>query len=347
MKRFFVLVLAMVALLPISSALADHLPLAVKNGDSISICARQYYDIELDGEPDKIMEWSTSDEDVFWVTKSLGKYVLIASGQGSAYLNGKASDGSGEKVKVKITVPKVYTTHDKIVIDSPEGVEFGYAFNMSGYLSVSHSGKCFTTERMDDVGEISMSRIKPVKVGTGSIVFTGNGKTVKTVKIEVKKSAFEEKKEDSQEIPANAEAVAVVKKGVNIRSKANADSEKVGSAKAGERLTVTQAFYSEKWHQIMYDGQVCYVSANYCDIEYTEQGTIPVAQSTKPTAEPAEAPTPDPTPEITYIGNKNTKKFHYEYCSSVDDMKAKNKVEFNSRETALDKGYSPCKRCKP
>ena len=288
MKRFFSLFLAMVAIFSISSALAEYIPLTIKNGDSVSICARQFYEIELEGGNAKEMEWSTSDEDVFWVN-SYQNNVIIASGQGSAYLNGKATDGSGDKVKVKITVPKVYTTHDKIVIDSPEGVEFGYAFNMSGFLSVSHSGKCFTTERMDDVGEITMTRIKPVKVGTGSIVFTGNGKTVKTVKIEVKKSAFEEKKEVSQEIPDNAEAIAVVTKAVNIRSKDNADSKKVGSAKAGDRLTVTQVFYSKKWHQILYDGEVCYVSANYCDIEYIEPAATPIPTEV-PVIEPTKTP---------------------------------------------------------
>lgn len=280
MKRFFILFLALVALLPITSALADHLPLTVKNGDTISICARQFYDIELEGDSTKEMEWSSSDEDALWVTKSLGEYVIMAPGPGSANLIGKATDGSGDKVKVKITVPKVYTTHDKIVIDSPEGVEFGYAFNISGFLSVSHSGKCFTTERMDDVGEIDMCRIVPVKVGSGSIVFTGNGRTVKTVKIEVKKSAFEEKKEENQEAPTNGEAIAIVNKAVNIRSEANAESRKVGSADKGEKLTVTQAFYSDKWHQILYDGEVCYVSAKYCDIEYIEpvETTVPTQE---------------------------------------------------------------------
>ena len=51
--------------------------------------------------------------------------------------------------------------------------------------------------------------------------------------------------------------------------------------------------------------------------------------------------------EITYIGNKNTKKFHYSGCSSVSDMKSKNKVEFNSRDKAISQGYVPCKRCNP
>ena len=52
--------------------------------------------------------------------------------------------------------------------------------------------------------------------------------------------------------------------------------------------------------------------------------------------------------EAQYIGNKNTKKFHYPYCSSVADMKEKNKVPlYCTRDEAIAQGYSPCGRCHP
>lgn len=60
----------------------------------------------------------------------------------------------------------------------------------------------------------------------------------------------------------------------------------------------------------------------------------------------AAAPTEAPK-TVQYIGNSNSKKFHYPYCSSVDDMKEKNKVPFYSRDEAISKGYVPCKRCYP
>lgn len=51
---------------------------------------------------------------------------------------------------------------------------------------------------------------------------------------------------------------------------------------------------------------------------------------------------------VDYIANKNTKKFHYPSCSSVDDMKEKNKWYYNGdRQGLIDKGYVPCKRCNP
>lgn len=49
----------------------------------------------------------------------------------------------------------------------------------------------------------------------------------------------------------------------------------------------------------------------------------------------------------TYVGNKNTKKFHYSYCSSVSDMKESNKVFNNSRFYFTNRDYEPCKICKP
>ena len=62
-----------------------------------------------------------------------------------------------------------------------------------------------------------------------------------------------------------------------------------------------------------------------------------------------EKDTPSEEPEeITYILNTNTKKFHQPYCSSVQDIKDKNKRETTqSREEIISQGYQPCKRCNP
>lgn len=53
-------------------------------------------------------------------------------------------------------------------------------------------------------------------------------------------------------------------------------------------------------------------------------------------------------PECDYVLNTNTKKFHYPSCGSVQDMKDKNKEYYTGdRQTLIDRGYSPCGRCKP
>ena len=49
--------------------------------------------------------------------------------------------------------------------------------------------------------------------------------------------------------------------------------------------------------------------------------------------------------KMTYIGNTNTGKFHYQSCSTLP--KEKNRIYFNSREAAVNSGYDPCGRCHP
>ena len=49
----------------------------------------------------------------------------------------------------------------------------------------------------------------------------------------------------------------------------------------------------------------------------------------------------------TYVGNKNSRYFHYRICSGAESMKEKNRVEFTTREEAVKAGYSPCPSCQP
>ena len=71
-----------------------------------------------------------------------------------------------------------------------------------------------------------------------------------------------------------------------------------------------------------------------------EKETTPVVVTPKEETQSA--------PTITYIANKNTKKFHYPYCHSVDQMKDKNKRYLTCNRTdAISQGYSPCGNCNP
>lgn len=85
--------------------------------------------------------------------------------------------------------------------------------------------------------------------------------------------------------------------------------------------------------------------------EQTPSVIVPVPTPTPEPEEPDPPQEPDSGNQSTnanYILNTNTKKFHYPSCSSVDDMKEKNKQEFfGSRDDAVAQGYSPCGRCKP
>lgn len=62
----------------------------------------------------------------------------------------------------------------------------------------------------------------------------------------------------------------------------------------------------------------------------------------------SETEQPSNTSEDLYVLNRNTKKFHRPNCSSVQDIKPKNKQEFSGNTEALiQQGYSPCKNCNP
>ncbi len=50
---------------------------------------------------------------------------------------------------------------------------------------------------------------------------------------------------------------------------------------------------------------------------------------------------------ITYVLNTNTKKIHYESCSSVNQMKDKNKAYTDDYDSVIAQGYKPCGKCNP
>lgn len=48
-----------------------------------------------------------------------------------------------------------------------------------------------------------------------------------------------------------------------------------------------------------------------------------------------------------FIGNSNSRKFHYETCSAAKKMHIRNKVIFHTKKEAINAGYEPCGICKP
>lgn len=75
-----------------------------------------------------------------------------------------------------------------------------------------------------------------------------------------------------------------------------------------------------------------------CDVKIIDGNDLNSSNSINSTADK----------EFTYVLNKNTMKFHYESCPSVQQMKPKNRVysHFN-RDELLGMGYSPCCNCRP
>lgn len=96
---------------------------------------------------------------------------------------------------------------------------------------------------------------------------------------------------------------------------------------------------------------------NWAEGSGTYQSTVASVAEETPAPQPEtdtavqitpESSAPQESQGITYVLNTNTKKFHYPTCSSVNDMKEKNKqIYTGSREEVINMGYAPCKRCNP
>lgn len=75
-----------------------------------------------------------------------------------------------------------------------------------------------------------------------------------------------------------------------------------------------------------------------------------VSNMEEPSFEPAPSVTAEPGSvyQITYVLNKNTHKFHYQSCSSVQQIKDKNKAyHTGTRDEIIAMNYKPCGRCNP
>lgn len=71
-------------------------------------------------------------------------------------------------------------------------------------------------------------------------------------------------------------------------------------------------------------------------------------QSAPAVVQKAEESIKETVKQYDYIINTNTGKFHYKWCSSVSQMKEKNKKYYTgTRESVINMGYVPCKNCNP
>ena len=82
--------------------------------------------------------------------------------------------------------------------------------------------------------------------------------------------------------------------------------------------------------------------------ETTPPETTPPETTPPETTPPETAPPDGQSTTVTYVLNTNTMKFHFPTCSSVKDIKAKNRLDSSlTREEIVAQGYVPCKRCNP
>ena len=90
---------------------------------------------------------------------------------------------------------------------------------------------------------------------------------------------------------------------------------------------------------------VLYALADTCVLITAQKGTIIIRSDAQ--SLPVSSVDTNDQQAANYVGNANSKVFHYSTCSSVAAMKDKNKVFFETKEQAESKGFRPCKNCSP
>lgn len=81
---------------------------------------------------------------------------------------------------------------------------------------------------------------------------------------------------------------------------------------------------------------------------YNSQPGVGIDYATGESWLEGEARPEEDEPEVSYILNTSSKKFHLPTCSGASSMKKENREEYTgSREDLIAQGYEPCGTCKP
>lgn len=138
----------------------------------------------------------------------------------------------------------------------------------------------------------------------------------------------------------------ITQNAVNVRKDASTSSGKTGKVARGEILTVLSQVVNsanETWYAVeLKDGTKGYIRSDLL-IEADEEDIVQA--SYRGTTKSADSSEKKSSGSGSYIGNRNTKKFHRKSCRTLPAPK--NQVKLSSREKAISSGYVPCKNCDP
>lgn len=138
----------------------------------------------------------------------------------------------------------------------------------------------------------------------------------------------------------------ITQNAVNVRKDASTSSGKAGKVARGEILTVLSQVVNsanETWYAVeLKDGTKGYIRSDLL-IEADEEDIVQA--SYRGTTKSADSSEKKSSGSGSYIGNRNTKKFHRKSCRTLPAPK--NQVKLSSREKAISSGYVPCKNCNP
>lgn len=204
--------------------------------------------IKPDNATNKNLEWSSSDPLVAMVNKD--GHITSGSIAGTAKITGTTTDGTNKKVYITVTIPKIYVTANSLVIETEDGVEFGYQMNASGISTSGTKGDCFTTQSLSDVGGLTMVKVIPVKTGSGSFVIRSGGQT-KTVNVTVRDSAIR----SNRTYPAQTVQKLLADKEKSYGAKTNFTIDSVAKTETGFTKELILPYVVEPYTE-MYDYQI-------------------------------------------------------------------------------------------
>lgn len=137
------------------------------------------------------------------------------------------------------------------------------------------------------------------------------------------------------------------KQAVNVRDLPSTDGTRVGGLSYAQEVTVTGQCNETKWYRISYNGVNAYVSNNYLVTEKpaempketvnTSSGNVSSESDSTSVTVPAREET---VGNLVWVPVNGGKKYHTK--STCSNMKEPMQV---SEETAIENGYTACKRC--
>lgn len=143
-----------------------------------------------------VLPENATNKNIIWTTEPLGvamvfeDNLIVGTIPGTTTLIGTAADGSGVKVKIKLTVPDVLVSEESITITEPEPYLFGYQIcaESDPRFPISSKG-LFSIEEDSEADGMTWIKIIPEKAGTDYLVFETFYRKKLKVQVNIKHSA--------------------------------------------------------------------------------------------------------------------------------------------------------------
>lgn len=142
----------------------------------------------------KELEWTVADP---YVAMVLETGEIRGSGYGKTTVTGKAKDGSGKSVSIKVEVPMCFLSEKEIVFSEPKGVSIiKQVQSLNGFNSYSDitNNDNIDLNYHSSEGDFTTIDIIPRKAGTSKLNFYRNRKLIGSVSVKIESSAVFDKK---------------------------------------------------------------------------------------------------------------------------------------------------------